>query len=49
MDKASEQLSLVMKSHPDLTISRMLKLEPYSHDGARNHFVEGMRKGGLPE
>jgi tetratricopeptide (TPR) repeat protein len=48
-DKAAEQLSLVKKSHPDLTIPRMLKLEPYGHDGARNHFVEGMRKGGLPK
>jgi len=27
----------------------MLMLEPYGHDGARDHFVEGMRKGGLPE
>src|SRR4030081_3147198 len=32
-----------------ITISRIRKNEIYKDEGARNHFVDGLRKAGLPE
>lgn len=48
-EEACRQAAELMSSHPGLTISRVLKNEIYSDDAARSHFVDGMRKAGMPD
>jgi adenylate cyclase len=49
LEEARLQLKELMRSCPTITISRIRKNEIYKDEGARNHFVDGLRKAGLPE
>jgi hypothetical protein len=39
----------VKKEYPNITISRVQKVEIYENEVARNHFVESLRKAGMPD
>ena len=49
LEEAHRQLIEVKKEYPNMTISRVQKVEIYENEVARNHFVEGLRKAGMPD
>jgi adenylate cyclase len=38
-----------LKRTPDFSLARHLEMVPFQHLGDRDHYVEGLRKAGLPE
>jgi adenylate cyclase len=49
LEEARRQLIEVKKEYPNITISRVQKVEIYVNEVARNHFVESLRKAGMPD
>jgi adenylate cyclase len=49
MDEAREQARQVLNLYPDFTISRWRHRPPYRDRAALEHFIEGLRKAGLPD
>ena len=49
MGDAQHQVKLLLVTRPTMTISKILKIEPYQTEQGRNHFAEGLRRAGLPE
>ena len=47
--KARDALSRVLKVKPELTLARARQLEPFEHAGDLDHYIEAMRKAGVPE
>ncbi len=48
-DQARHHATEVLRVVPDFSIARYAAKEPLKHADDLNHFVEGMRKAGLPE
>jgi len=49
LEEARQQFAQLRELHPNISISRILKIEIYQDEAARKHFVDGLRKAGLPE
>jgi TolB-like protein/Flp pilus assembly protein TadD len=49
LEEAKEQGRTVMRLHPEFTISRWRQRPPYRDQGVLEHFIEGLRKAGLPD
>jgi hypothetical protein len=48
-EEARQESALFMASNPQFTISTWAETQPFRDEGVRAHFVEGLRKAGLPE
>jgi hypothetical protein len=49
MDEALEEGKHFMRSNPRFAVSYWAKTQPFRDEAARQHFVEGYLKAGLPE
>ena len=49
LDEAHRETEMFLISNPHFTISHWVESMPFRDDAARDHFVEGFRKAGLPE
>jgi tetratricopeptide (TPR) repeat protein len=49
IEEARQEGSWFMASHPDFTIGQWAAAQPFRDENAREHFVDGYRKAGLPE
>ena len=48
-DRAQELRSEILRLVPDFSLIRLAAKEPFKHPADRDHFVDGLRKAGLPE
>jgi hypothetical protein len=49
LHEAQHQIKLLLAATPTMTISKILKIELWQTEEARNHLSEGLRKAELPE
>jgi adenylate cyclase len=49
VEEARDQLTVLHREQPDVTIARMLKAAVYKDERMRSHLIEGLRKAGMPE
>jgi TolB-like protein len=49
LDEAKREAELFLVSSPHFTVSHWVVTQPLRDDATREHFVDGMRKAGLPE
>jgi len=49
LDEARREAEMFMVSNPHFTIRQWIELIPFRDEAARQHFVDGYRKAGLPE
>ena len=49
LDEAHRETEMFLLSNPHFTISHWVESMPFRDDAARDHFVDGFRKAGLPE
>jgi hypothetical protein len=49
IDEAKVVLGRVVEAQPDISISSLERFVPYSTPGGMAHFLDGLRKAGLPE
>ncbi len=49
LDEARAQAQEVLKLHPNFSVARWVAIQPNRVPAQREHFVEGLRKAGLPE
>jgi hypothetical protein len=49
MTKARAQAGEVMRLHPRFTISQWRHRPPYRDGAILEHYIEGLRKAGLPD
>jgi tetratricopeptide (TPR) repeat protein len=49
MEDARQEAELFMMSNPNFTIRHWAAAQPFRDEDARQHFIEGYRKAGLPE
>ncbi len=49
LDEAGEACQLALQQKPDLTLTFVNKNLPTKHEGGLAHYLEGLRKAGLPE
>jgi hypothetical protein len=49
LDEARQEAKLYLIGNPSFTIRRWLGTQPFRDDAAREHYIEGYRKAGLPE
>lgn len=49
LDEARHEAEMFLISNPHFTLSHWKKTQPFRDEVARDHFVEGYRKAGLPE
>jgi TolB-like protein len=49
MDEARTEAKKVMRLHPEFSISRWRQRPPYRDKAILEHYLEGLRKAGLPE
>jgi TolB-like protein/class 3 adenylate cyclase/Flp pilus assembly protein TadD len=49
LDEAHRETEMFLISNPHFTISHWVESMPFRDDAARDHFVDGFRKAGLPE
>ncbi|MCL6284152.1 tetratricopeptide repeat protein [Ruegeria sp. 2012CJ41-6] len=47
--QARAAMERVLKVKPDLSVARVRQLEPFEHEEDLNHYLEAMRKAGVPE
>jgi tetratricopeptide (TPR) repeat protein len=48
-DEARREAEFFLVSNPDFTISKWAATQPFRDESVRWHFVEGLRKAGLPD
>jgi tetratricopeptide (TPR) repeat protein len=49
LDEAGAQAQEILRLHPGFTISAWAKRPPYKNRDALSHFVDGLRRAGLPD
>jgi TolB-like protein len=49
IDEARRMIARTLEAAPDISISAVLKIDPYQTEEAQVHLAEGLRKAGLPE
>jgi TolB-like protein len=49
MDRAREFTAEILRLVPNFSLLRLAAKEPFKHSADRDHFVDGLRKAGLPE
>jgi adenylate cyclase len=49
MEEARQQIVALLAAHPMMTISKVLKIDRWRAEEARNHLAEGLRRAGLPD
>jgi TolB-like protein/thioredoxin-like negative regulator of GroEL len=47
--EAEKEVAALLKQRPDFTVSLARKLRPYTDEGYREQFLDGLRKAGVPE
>jgi adenylate cyclase len=49
LEEAQHQTRTLLAEYPTMTISKVLKNDPWQTEEARSHLITGLRKAGLPE
>jgi tetratricopeptide (TPR) repeat protein len=49
IDEAHREAELFLVSNPKFTIGKWAALQPFRDESMRQHFIEGLRKAGLPD
>jgi hypothetical protein len=47
--EAREAVAMVMRRYPKFSLARHERRVPFANDEHRAHYIEGLRKAGLPE